>query len=230
MSELVVNDDKTKGQIKDVVFCYVKLQEGSFKYQSKTEKEYTVDCIVDKATAKAFKKMFPKNGFKEIETEEFEDKYKIPPVYPDNDEQFLIKLKANAQIKVDIPKANLKAGDALPYEWSTRPKAYVPVDGGVKDVTMSVLIANGSKGTVAFNITENSYGSFPQLTGILVKELIEYEQQGNMSDFGSVVGGYDPGDGNPQQVADTGGEDNDGPNQSDDSAVNDDFDPSDIPF
>lgn len=206
MSEFVINDDKTKGKIKDVVFCYVKMQQGSFKYQSKTELEYCVDCIVPKDVAKAFKKMFPKNGFKEIDTEEFEDKYKIPPVHPNADEQFIIKLKANAQVKVDIPKANLKAGDDVPYEWNTRPKAYVPVDGGIKDITMTTLISNGSKGDVAFRINENSYGSFPQLTGILVKELIEYEQQGQETDFGNVVGGYNPGDGNPQQVADTGGE------------------------
>ena len=196
MSELIINDDK--GRVNDVVFGYVKLQSGAYKYQSK-ELEYTVDCIVDKTTAKAFKKEFPKNSYKEFDTNDFEGIYKIKPPF-DAEEQFVIKLKANAQVKVDIDSAGLKAGDLVPYEWNTRPKAFVPVDNGVKDITMTTLISNGSKGDVSFRIMENSYGKFPQLTGILVTDLIEYIQEGSGSDFGNVVGGYNRGDGNPQQI------------------------------
>lgn len=202
MSEFTINQDKTKGMIKDVVFGYIKLQGGSFKYQSTTEKEWTVDCIVDKATAKAYKKAFPKNGYKEIDTNEFEDNYKITPPYPKQDEQFILKVRTNANLRGDVPKAGLFEGDEIPYEWNTRPKAFIPVDGGVQDITMEKLISNGSKGDVSIRIIENSYGMFPQLSGILVKELIEYEQKdGDDSDFGEVIGGINPGDGNIQQKA-----------------------------
>ena len=200
MTELIINKDETKGKVTDVVFGYVKLQEGDYKYQSTTEKQYSVDCIVTKEVAKVFKKIFPKNGYKEIETSEFEKIYKIKPPF-DGEEQFVIKVKANAQISKDIPSAALYAGDKIPYEWSTRPKVFVPTEGGVKDITMTTLIANGSKGDVAFRIMENSYGKFQQLTGILVKELIEYIKEGEDADFGPVIGGFNPGNGNPQQIA-----------------------------
>ena len=200
MTELIINNDGTKGKVTGVVFGYVKLQEGDYKYQSTTEKQYSVDCIVTKEVAKAFKKAFPKNGYKEIETSDFERVYKIKPPF-NGEEQFVIKVKANAQISNDIPSACLVTGDKIPYEWSTRPKVFVPTEGGVKDITMTTLIANGSKGDVAFRIMENSYGRFPQLTGILVKELIEYVKEGEDTDFGNIVGGFNPGNGDIQQVA-----------------------------
>ena len=204
MSKLEINEvsGKKSGFIRDVIFAYIKLQDGSYKYQSKTEKEYTVDCVVDKATAKEFKKQFPKNGYREVETSKFESTFKFAPPYPNEDEQYVIKLKVDVSLSGDV--SGLKAGDPVPYEWSSRPKMFVPVDGGVEDVTMSVLAANGSKGDVSFRVTTNSYGAFPQLSGILVKELIEYESNGGAgSAFGAVVGGYKAGDGNIKQVADT---------------------------
>jgi hypothetical protein len=110
-------------------------------------------------------------------------------------------LKAAAQLKADAPAANLLAGDLIPYEWNSRPKVFVPVDGGVEDVTLTVLVANGSKGDVAFSVNTNDFGTFPQLTGILVKDLIEYEAQGgNTSAFGAVVGGYKSDTSNVKQV------------------------------
>ena len=196
---------KTTGKIEDVVFAYIKLQEGSYKYQSKTEKEYTVDVVVNKATAKEFKKQFPKNLPKEFDNEEFKTKFKIDPVYPDQEEQYTIKFKAAAQLKSDYLKGGLKEGDAIPYEWPSRPKLFVPVEGGVQDVTMTVLAANGSRGTVAFNVTSNDFGTFPQLTGVLVTDLIEYEGAGGASSaFGAVVGGYNADTSRAQQAASAG--------------------------
>lgn len=226
MSNLVITEvnGKKKGKLEGVTLAYIKLQEGSFKYQSK-EKEYTVDIIVDKPTAKEFKKQFPKNGYKEIDTKDFEGKYKIAPPYPAEDEQFVIKLKSDVALAGDV--GQLKAGDPIPYEWNARPKLFVPVEGGVEDVTMSVLAANGSKGSVAFNILTNSYGTFPQLSGVLVTHLIEYEGGGgSSSDFGEVVGGYKAGNGETQQKAETVVEDQD--SSSDNSTSFDDF--GDIPF
>ena len=195
----VMNNDGTKGKVINCVFAYVKLQSGAYKYQSTTELEYCVDCIVSRDTAKAFKKAFPKNGYKEVETSDFENIYKIKPPF-DGDEQYIIKLKSNANLKADVPKAGLVTGDIIPYEWNSRPKAFINVDGGVEDITMTTLISNGSKGDVAFRVNENSYGKFPQLTGILVTDLIEYISEKEDSDFGKVVGGLNPGDGNVKQI------------------------------
>jgi len=202
---VVTENKKTTGKIEDVTLCYIKLQEGSYKYQSKTEKEYTLDVVVDKATAKEFKKQFPKNGYKEFENIEFQEKFKIDPPYPEQEEQFVIKLKAAAELKTDAPKAGLKEGDTIPYEWSSRPKLFIPVEGGVEDVTMTVLASNGSKGDVAFNVTTNDFGTFPQLTGVLVKELVAYENNsGATSAFGTVVGGYKADTSKAEQKADVG--------------------------
>lgn len=216
-----VNGKKTTGKLEDVTFAYVKLQSGSTKYQSK-DLEYTVDVIVDKATAKQFKKDYPKNSVKDIDTTEFKEKFKIDPPYPDQDEQFVIKLKAAAQLKADAPAANLVAGDMIPYGWNSRPKVFVPVEGGVEDVTLTVLVANGSKGDVAFSVNTNDFGTFPQLTGILVKDLIEYESSGgNNSAFGTVVGGYKADTSNVKQVPTP---------QSKDEAEQEDDTGLDIPF
>lgn len=204
MAKLIIdnsNPKKATGKIEGVVFAYTKLQSGDYKWQSTTEKEYSVDMIVDKATAKAYKKAFPKNSVKEIDTGDFESKYKFSPPYPKEDEQYVIKLKADTRLSTDIAEAGLKEGDEVPYEWSSRPKVFIPVDGGVKDVTLTTLVGNGSKGIVAFNVAKGNYGVFPKLTGILVEELVEYESNGPASAFGAVVGGLNADTSNVQQKA-----------------------------
>lgn len=203
MSKLTTetNGKKVTGKVEGVTFAYVKLQSGSTKYQSK-DLEYTVDIIVDKATAKEFKKAYPKNSVKDYDNAEFTSKFKIDPPYPNQDEQFVVKLKAAAQLKADAPAVNLVAGDLIPYEWNSRPKVFVPAEGGVEDVTLNTLVANGSKGDVAFTVNSNDFGTFPQLAGILVKDLIEYEASGgSASVFGNVVGGYKADTSNVKQVA-----------------------------
>ena len=205
MTELIIKQEpegkaKGNGVIRDVMLCYVKLQEGSYKYQSTTEKEYILDVVVDKATAKAWKKAFPKNGFQEVETVDFASKYKVHPPLPNEDEQFIIKVKAKAQMSAD--GGGLKKGDLIPYEWGSRPKLYVPVEGEeneVEDVTMSILAGNGSKGSVSFDIVQNDFGTFPQLTGVLVNTLIKYEVQSG-SPFGHVANKAD-GSGEAMQKA-----------------------------
>lgn len=173
MSKLLLSEKS--GKISDVHFAYVKLQRPTKKYQSE-ETEFSVDVVVDKATAKEMKKNFPKNGIREVDTSEFLKKYKFDPPFPDQDEQFVLKFKTNSTNKDGEPK---------PYEWSSRPKVYVPGDEKVKDVTMDVRVANGSSGDIAFNITNSNYGVIHHLSAILVKDLIELENR-NTTPFGEV--------------------------------------------
>src|SRR4030067_738778 len=84
------------------VFGYVKLQQPDFKFGSTTEKEFTVDCIVEKATAKAWNKSYPKQKAKEMDRADFEKAYKIDAPY-DGDEIYVIKLKKPAQYKDGTP-------------------------------------------------------------------------------------------------------------------------------
>jgi len=183
--------ERANGKIKNGVFAYCKLHYADFKYESKTEKEYGVDFIVDKATAKAFKKKFPKNKVREVDTPDFEGIYKIPAPFPEQDEQFVLKLRARAQLARDNADAGLKAGDMVPYSWSNRPKAYEMEDGKVRDITMdeNKIPANGSKGHLSYTVLENTYGSFIQLGNILITDLIPYapKAKATSNEWGEII-------------------------------------------
>ena len=192
-----------RGKLEGIYFAYVKLQDGEFKKNSTTEKEFVVNVVMSEDQADDYSDMFPGNGVNAIKTAEFEAKYKFPPPYPNEKKQYVTKIKQGTTFARDMGE-DFKKGDKLPYTFNTRPKAFLAVDGGVKDITMNTLIGNGSKGDIGFNISSNSYGTFPHLVGILVKDLVEYEQKsdsGSSSMFGNVVGGLDEGDGTVQQVA-----------------------------
>lgn len=155
-------------------FAYAKVTEPVNKYESQ-DKEFTIDVVVDKATAKAWNKSFQKQKARVVDTADFEGIYKIPAPFPDEDEQFILKLKKPAQYKdgTELPKTY----------W---PKLLQKVNGKAVPIPEGVLIANGSKGQVSYETTENSYGTFARLKAILVEELIEYRKAGGdaAADFG----------------------------------------------
>ena len=155
-------------------FAYAKVTEPVNKYESQ-DKEFTIDVVVDKATAKTWNKNFPKQKSRVVDTSDFEGIYKIPAPFPDEDEQFILKLKKPAQYK---------DGAELPKQYW--PKLLQKVNGKAVPIPDSVLIANGSKGQVSYETTENSYGTFARLKAILVEELIEYRKAGGdaAADFG----------------------------------------------
>ena len=155
-------------------FAYAKVTEPVNKYESQ-DKEFTIDVVVDKATAKAWNKSFQKQKARVVDTADFEGIYKIPAPFPNEDEQFILKLKKPAQYK---------DGAGLPKQYW--PKLLQKVNGKAVPIPDSVLIANGSKGQVSYETTENSYGTFARLKAILVEELIEYRKAGGdaAADFG----------------------------------------------
>lgn len=150
--------------LNNVTFAYVKVQNPVLKYQSQ-DSEYTVDCIVSKADSKLWNKSFPKQKAKEVDNAEFTEKFKIEPPFPDQDEQFIIKMK----------KPHVKNGKMMDERY--RPRVFLAdVNGGEpSDITFSVLPANGSKGKVAYNERSNDFGTFAGLDSILIEELIEYK-------------------------------------------------------
>ena len=162
------------------IFAYAKVQEPSLKYQSETEKEFSIDVIVDKATAKAFGKQFPKQKGKVVDTSDFKEIYKIDPPFPDQDEQYILKLKKPAQFN-DKATGNMKAIPEIYW-----PKIVVKKNGKAVPLARDILIANGSMGKVSYEVNENSYGIFAKLKNILVEELIEYKKAdaSGADDFG----------------------------------------------
>ena len=181
------------------VFAYAKIQEPAFKYQSTTEKEFSIDLVVDKATAKEFGKMFPKQRGKTVDTEDFEDIYKFPPPYPEQDTQYILKLKRPAQYK-----------DGKPLPESYWPKVMQKKGGKAVQIPREVLVGNGSVGKVSYDVNENDYGTFAKLKNILVEDLKEYKKSGGSGadDFGLELeepttdefGSADDGEGNEVRV------------------------------
>ena len=164
------------GTLNNVVFGYVKIQQADFKYGSNTEKEYTVDCTVSKADAKAWNKAFPKQKAKEIDNEDYKTIFKIDPPFADQDEQFVIKLKKPAQYKKD--------GETHPVPDQYRPRVFEKgADGKLVDITKEKLVSNGSKGVASYEENTNDFGTFARLKAIRVDELIEYKKSGGGSNF-----------------------------------------------
>ncbi len=164
------------GTLNNVVFGYVKIQQADFKYGSNTEKEYTVDCTVSKADAKAWNKAFPKQKAKEIDNEDYKTIFKIDPPFADQDEQFVIKLKKPAQYKKDGET------HAVPDQY--RPRVFEKgADGKLVDITKDKLVSNGSKGVASYEENTNDFGTFARLKAIRVDDLIEYKKAGGGSNF-----------------------------------------------
>ena len=190
---------ETQPQTISGVFAYAKIQEPAFKYQSTTEKEFSIDIIVDKATAKAFGKQFPKQKGKQVDNDEFEEIYKMPPPFSDQDEQFVLKLKRPAQYK-----------DGKPLPESYWPKVMQKKGGKAVQIPREVLVGNGSTGKVSYDVNENDYGTFAKLKNILVEDLKEYKKPGGSGadDFGLELeeptadefGSADDGEGNEVKV------------------------------
>ena len=159
----------------NVVFAYVKIA-NPVKGINEGDTEFTVDCIMSKADAKAWNKAHPKNKSKAVDNDEFLDKYKFDEVpFEDEDEQHVVKFK----------KAHSKQGVELPEKF--RPRVFELVDGKPVDVTFTKLVANGSSGKVSFSTFSNSFGEFVQLDAILVVDMIEYQSAAKApgADFGA---------------------------------------------
>ena len=190
---------ETQPQTISGVFAYAKIQEPAFRYQSTTEKEFSIDIIVDKATAKAFGKQFPKQKGKQVDNDDFEEISKMPPPFPDEDEQYILKLKRPAQYK-----------DGKPLPESYWPKVMQKKGGKAVQIPREVLVGNGSTGKVSYDVNENDFGTFAKLKNILVEDLKEYKKNGGSGadDFGLELeepttdefGSADDGEGNEVKV------------------------------
>ena len=161
--------------LNNTTLAFVKVAESDNKYQSE-DREYSLNAVVSKADAKAFKKKFPKQSVKDYENGEFKEKFKIDPPFPDQDEQYVLKLS----------KVHIKDGVEVNPKY--RPRVYLDDGkGNLTDITTSRLVANGSKGDVAYRVSENSFGVFAYLEAVRLTEFIEYKKDGAANPFGGRV-------------------------------------------
>lgn len=149
---------------------YAKVGMPDTKYQS-TEKEWSVEVIVDEDTAEKWDDQFQKQKAKKIKATEFEAKYRIPvPAHLKGEKNvYGIKLKRQA------------TNDGVPVDDNFRPKIYIDdSEGNRTEIGQSRLIANGSFGKVSYYISSNDYGTFSRLQNVLMDEdkFVEYESSG----------------------------------------------------
>ena len=204
--------------MENVTFAFVKMAESDKKYQSE-DREYSINIVVSKAEAKAFKKKFPKQSVKEFDNKEFEEKFKIAPPFPDADEQWVLKLS----------KLHIKNGEPQPEKY--RPRVYlVNQNGDQIDITTSRLVANGSKGDVAYRVSENEFGTFAHLDAIRVTEFIEYKKNGATNPFGGRVVAVEGENPEATQARASRGAEKKEDNPAPSSAPDSDLDDQDLPF
>ena len=157
--------------LNNVTFFYTCIQTPTKKFESDLT-EWKTNAVVDKATAKTWNKRFAKQKAKELDNAEFVEKYKTEAPFPEQDEQYIIKLSQNTH------NADGKAMHC--------PRVYQDIgNNNVLDITNKKLVGNGSKGKAAYGVVENKFGTFAKLNSICIFDLVEYG--GNANPFGNVV-------------------------------------------
>ena len=193
MSELIIDGSGKvpQAQVKGAYFMYTQIQNHTKKYKDDTDEDfipnYETQMVTDKATAKAFKAAFSKNEYKKYANAEFKERFKCDAPFPEQDEQYVIRVKQPAYRGEDGKAAN-KFGEKVPYDDYKRPKVYLACAGGlVSDITMDKLVGNGSFGDAAFYVTSFKTRKFPRLRGILVNDLVEYGTKVADTPFGDLL-------------------------------------------
>lgn len=156
------------GVLTNVYFYYTRIKEPTNKYNS-ADKEFKVDVVLDAASYKAFTKELPKKNFKLVENDEFREKYRAEPPFPEQPIQYVTKFNRD-----EVKK------DGTPIAEEHKPKVYLEDQSGeVYDVTNRFDVGNGSMGDLFYFVIEHSeYGNHPKLSNIKVKKLVQYEAGG----------------------------------------------------
>lgn len=170
----------TNQNIVSGTILYAKVTEPSYKYQSETDQEFSIDIVVTEDEFDNFGERYPKQRGKAVKTSEFEGIYKIPPVYSSEKKQYILKLKKAATFNNKVTGAL----EVIPRKYW--PKVLVQKGNKAVSLEAGVLVANGSVGKVSFEENANSFGTFAKLKNILITDLIEYKKEGSdaANDFG----------------------------------------------
>ena len=169
--------------IENATIYYAKIKTPVDNFAKDGGKEFTVDLLVDKATAKAWNKEFPKQKAKEFDKDELLEALSIDSAPYEADEYFKIRMKKKANYK------DRETGELVNTPEQYCPKVFLAdEDGLLEDVTQTRLIGNGSVGTIQYDVNSNDYGKFAQLKGIRVDDLVvvEAKQGGGYSALGNV--------------------------------------------
>lgn len=151
---------------------YVQVNEPKACYVVEKGEEWKASIVVSEDDAEAWDDAYPKQTAKQVKTSEFESIYKIPAPFPDQRKQYVITVRKNTK---------LGNGNQVPIQY--QPKVFQKKGNTLVDVTTSVLVANGSTGSISIETYDGKMGTFARLKNVLVIDLIEYKkQEGGVSD------------------------------------------------
>lgn len=170
---------------------YNALKVPRYKYESQTRKEFSVEIAVDKATARAWDKQFKKQSSKVMDNEDFVKAFAIDLPFPDQDEQFIIKLRRPADYEEKDKETQVKTGRILAIPDKYRPRILQLVDPATrkcKDITFENFgVGRGSKVLVQYEERDSgSYGTTARLLNVRVDELVKYEFGNSFDELGQV--------------------------------------------
>lgn len=154
---------KLQGQL-----LFVKIRDPKDCYDKEKGQEYTASVVVSEDTADQWNEIYKKQPAKKVKRSEFEAQYKCEPPEGDEKNLYVITLKKNTAWKNSD-------GELVPIDDKYRPRVYIRQDGELKDVTKTMLPANGSEGVVAVYTRNTDYGAIAQLQKVLVTKLVEYK-------------------------------------------------------
>lgn len=159
--------------IDNVYFAYCKIQSPVLAIK-KENTEVSVACIVSEDDSDTWMENCPNNAVKILKNDAFKEKYKMDPPFADQKKQYVITVK----------KMISKNGVDLPEKF--RPRVFQVIDGENVDITFDKLVANGSRGKLAYSTysapTPEGTKVTAQLVAILVEDLIEYVPEGDGGD------------------------------------------------
>ena len=173
------------------VLLYNSLKNPQFKFESDTRKEYGVEVVVDKATARAWDKTFKKQSSKPYDNEDFTKAFGIDLPFPDQDEQYVIKVKRPADYEEKDKETGTKTGRILPIPEKYRPRILLLTDPTTRkctDITFKEYgLARGCEVLVQYEERDSGkFGTTARLMNVRVDKLIKYEFGNSFDDLGSV--------------------------------------------
>lgn len=173
------------------IVVYNSLKSPKFKFESTTRKEYGIEVVVDKATARAWDKLFKKQSSKVVDNEDFVKAFGMELPFPEQDEQFIIKVKRPADYEEKDKTTNVKTGRILPIPDKYRPRLLLLTDPKTRkcvDITFKEYgLGRGSKVLVQYEERDSgSFGTTARLLNVRVDELVKYEFGNTFDELGSV--------------------------------------------
>lgn len=173
------------------VLLYNSLKNPKFKYESTTRKEYGIEIVVDKATARTWDKTFKKQGSKAVENADFVKTFGIEPPFPDQEDQYIIKIKRPADYEEKDKETNTPTGRILPIPDKYRPRILLltdPTTRKCEDITFKDYgLGRGTEVLVQFEERDSGkFGTTARLMNVRVDKLIKYEFGNSFDELGSV--------------------------------------------